>query len=392
MLRLAEALHRYGAPAHRLEDVTKLMARKLGVEGQFAALPTSFFASFGHLEKQHTYLVRVESAELNLDKQTRLDRVVTDVADGRTGPEEGERLVDEIIKAPAPYGPAITTVCWGVSSGVAARYFGGGWREMTCSAFIGILVGVLSTLLARSHQTIRVFEIAATALASVLAVVGAAVLGPLSTSIALLGGVVVLLPGYTLTVALNELATRHLVTGTGRLMGAVTVLLVMGVGVALGDILATLFFGPEHMWIPITLAPWTEAVALLFGMCAYVVTLRVPLREAPFVVFGGIVTYATAHIGAELTSPQAGVGMAALMLGLYGNLYSRYRNAPSSITITPAIMYLVPGSIGLRSLFSLMEKNVISGIEGAFQMTMIAISIVAGLLLSNVLLQPKRVL
>jgi uncharacterized membrane protein YjjB (DUF3815 family) len=39
-----------------------------------------------------------------------------------------------------------------------------------------------------------------------------------------------------------------------------------------------------------------------------------------------------------------------------------------------------------------MEKNTISGIDGAYQMTMIAVSIVTGLLLANVLIPPRKIL
>jgi uncharacterized membrane protein YjjP (DUF1212 family) len=392
MLRLVEALHRYGAPANRLEDLTKLVARRLGVEGQFAALPSAFFASFGHLESQRTYLVRVESAELNLDKQVKLDEVVTSVLDGEMAPDEGERRIDAILAAPPLYGRLLTSICYGISSGVAARFFGGGWREIVVSSFIGILVGILSNLFSRNYHAVKMFEVAATVMASILAVVGIWVVGPLSTTIALLGGVVYLLPGYTVTVALTELASRHFVSGTGRMMGAITVLLVMGLGVALGDNLSVLIFGPGHDWITMPLPKWTEAVALVLGMCAYVVLLRVPLGEALLVILAGALTYATAQVGNMFLSSGTAVGMAALVLGLYGNLYTRIRKHPASIPVVPAVMYLVPGSIGLKSLFSLMEKNTISGIDGAYQMTMIAVSIVTGLLLANVLIPPRKIL
>jgi uncharacterized membrane protein YjjB (DUF3815 family) len=55
-------------------------------------------------------------------------------------------------------------------------------------------------------------------------------------------------------------------------------------------------------------------------------------------------------------------------------------------------MLLVPGSIGFRSLLSLLERNVLSGVETAFQMVMAGVSLVTGLLLANWILPPKRAL
>ena len=84
--------------------------------------------------------------------------------------------------------------------------------------------------------------VAAVGLASLLVALASLLWGGLSTSITVLGGVIVLVPGLTLTVAMNELATRHLMSGTGRLMGAATTFLVIGLGVALGGKLAA--------WLP----------------------------------------------------------------------------------------------------------------------------------------------
>jgi uncharacterized membrane protein YjjB (DUF3815 family) len=55
----------------------------------------------------------------------------------------------------------------------------------------------------------------------------------------------------------------------------------------------------------------------------------------------------------------------------------------------PGILLLVPGSIGYRSLNALMEREVVSGIETAFSMLVIAVSLVAGLLMSNAV-TPRR--
>ena len=54
---------------------------------------------------------------------------------------------------------------------------------------------------------------------------------PFITAVA---GVVLLLPGFTLTIALSELATQNLLAGTGRLVGAFILLFMMGAGLAIG--------------------------------------------------------------------------------------------------------------------------------------------------------------
>ena len=83
LLTLARALHRYGTPAHRLEAAMTTLAEKLGITGQFFALPTSLQASFGDPPDTQAHLMRVDPGEVNLEKLARLDAIAEQVARGR---------------------------------------------------------------------------------------------------------------------------------------------------------------------------------------------------------------------------------------------------------------------------------------------------------------------
>ena len=68
------------------------------------------------------------------------------------------------------------------------------------------------------------------------------------------------------------------------------------------------------------------------------------------------------------------------------------RDRPSLVVQTPAILLLVPGSLGYLSLTSFLDRDALAGIEGAFRTGLVAISLVGGLLAANVVLPPRRVL
>jgi uncharacterized membrane protein YjjB (DUF3815 family) len=51
---------------------------------------------------------------------------------------------------------------------------------------------------------------------------------------------------------------------------------------------------------------------------------------------------------------------------------------------------LVPGSLGFRSLNSLWEQDAVGGIDGAFKKILVAISLVAGILVANAVVLPRR--
>ncbi|MCU0694854.1 MAG: threonine/serine exporter family protein, partial [Polyangiaceae bacterium] len=187
-VRLAWALHRYGAPAHRLEEVAQLMSERLGLPGQFLSMPTAFIAAFGPWRAQRLFLVRIDPGEVDLQKQVQLDGVAEQVAEGRLNPLTGVQKIDAIMASPPRYGNALTVSCFGVASSAASRFFGGGWREIAVSGGIGLFVGALSLLMGKRRSTARVFEPVAAVAASVLAALAAWRLGSLSTSIAVLGG------------------------------------------------------------------------------------------------------------------------------------------------------------------------------------------------------------
>ena len=111
---------------------------------------------------------------------------------------------------------------------------------------------------------------------------------------------------------------------------------------------------------------------------------RAPLAEYPWILAVGFAGFQVARVGGDLVSPEFGMFAGALAIGLASRLYARLRRMPEVVTLVPAILLLVPGSIGYRSLASLMESEVVLGIETAFRMIVIAVSLVAGLLLASV--------
>jgi uncharacterized membrane protein YjjP (DUF1212 family) len=391
-LRLGQALHRYGTPAHRLEEQMRLVSQRLGLEARFFSTPTSIFASFGPPEALRTSLIRVEPGEMDLGRLAQLDALADSVIRGELSPEEGAELVEAVLAEPPRYGNALLLLCWALAASGGARLFGGGPREMGVAAVISLLIGGLDLWTRRQPSTVWVLEPVAAILSSALAVVAANLVGPLSVQIVTLAGLIVLLPGLSLTVAINELATRNLISGTSRLMGAALVFLELGFGVALGTRLTELFPLPAKLGPVSALPSWTEPLALVLMMFGVSILFRARPRDWGWIAVAGALAYEGSRLGAQVLGPQLGAFLGALIVGLVTNLFARVRNRPAVITLVPAIMLLVPGSIGFRSMESLLARDVLAGVDTAFSMLMVAVALVAGLLFANALYQPRKVL
>jgi uncharacterized membrane protein YjjP (DUF1212 family) len=390
VLRLGRGLHRYGYPAHRLEEALAGVSRRLGLEGQFFSMPTALFASFGTASEQRTFQLRVEPGAVELGRLARLDAIGADVAEGRMTPRDGNDALDAVATAPAPYGALLTTAAFALTSAAAARFFGGGLREIAVSAVIGLVIGALAALTAHAPGLGRVFEPLAAALAAFLAVVAASLIGPLSGYTATVAGLIVLIPGFTLTVAMIELATRNLVSGTARLSGAVATFLAIGFGFALGTRLASAIVGAPVETEPLALPAWTEIVALVAAPIGFTVLLRASARDTGWIGLVGALAFAGTRLGSVFLGPELGAFVGGVGLGLASNAYGRALRRLEVVPLVPGMLLIVPGSLGFRSLSSMVGGQTLPGVEAAFRMTLITVSLATGVLFANVLLPARR--
>jgi uncharacterized membrane protein YjjP (DUF1212 family) len=390
VLRLGRALHTYGFPANRLEAVMSRASEKLGLEGQFFSTPTSIFAAFGPQDDQRTFLIRVKPGEVNLGKLTALDVIVMRVLRGALTPAEGSAKIDWTLGAPPTYGRALTTLAFGMASAGASRFLGGGWKEIALSGLIGLVIGLLQIVAEKRSDWGRVFEPVAACTASALAVAFSFAFGAYSVSNATLAGIIVLIPGLTLTVAMIELTTQHLSSGTARLNSAFVVFLGIGFGGAVGSVVAESLLGESKIARAAPLPEWTAIAAQVVMSLAFTVLLKARPRDTVWIVISGALAIWGARLGVRWLGPEIGVFVGALIVGVASSWYARLCDRPAMVTQIPGILLLVPGSIGFRGLAALLDKQVISGVDTTFKMIITAVALVAGTLIANIVAPSRR--
>jgi uncharacterized membrane protein YjjP (DUF1212 family) len=392
VVTIGRALHRYGAPAHRLEDALSRVAKRLGLEAHFFVTPTGLFASFDEGGRQQTILTRVEPGEVDLERMVLLNELVIRVVAGKVTPTEAVARVEEVEATPPRYGRALTCVCFGLVSATTARIVGGGIREIAVAGFIGLAVGLWATGVGLRPAAARIFEPLAGAFATVVALAASAYMPPVSVYLTTLAGLIILLPGLTLTVAVSELATRNLVSGAARLVGALLIFLMLGFGVIVGGGIGTRLPGARFNEMPVALPGWTEAVALAVTPFVLAVIFKARPRDVGWVAAGAACSFGGARLGTLLLGPEFGVCVGALLLGVGSNLAARWRDRPSAVLTVPGLMLIVPGSVGFGSVSSFLNENVVTGVEAGFHMSMIVVSLVTGLLLAGAIVPPRRAL
>lgn len=389
VLALGDALHRYGTPAHRLEEGLRTVCLRLGMEAEVFSTPTTLIMSFGRPSELRTRMMRVEGGELDMGKLERIDQLAEQVGNRQVTPAEGVAKLQAIIASARQFGRALSTLMHGVTAGALAVFFGGRLADVFAAAAIGLTLGLLVQYAKRSTDQARVLELVGAAFASFAAGVMSAMFHGVTPSLVTVAALIVLLPGMSLTVAMTELATRNLIAGTARLMSAVVVLLQLVVGVALGERVAAAVVH-VHQVTPVPLPEWSNWVALAAASLGVAIIVQAQLRAFGWIVAACVIGYVGSRLGTAWLGSQMGVLVGAVALGVMSNVYARLLDRPAQVVQVPAVFLLVPGSLGFRGMSSLLEKDTLSGVETLFAMFVVAIAIVAGLLVSNALVSPRR--
>ncbi len=389
-LEIGRALHSFGTPAHRFEEAMHRLVGSLGLEGDFLAHPTAFFAELRSEKRREVFMVRAEPGETNLEKLVSIQALVKEVISGDLPIEEAAARVQAVVAQPAHYGKGLVVAGFGLSSAMAARFFGGGWREMLLAALIGVLIALLGFWTSRQHHLAQVLVLLAGTLAGFGGVVAAHLIPHTAAFTITLASIVILLPGLHLTIALREVATGNLVAGSARLVDAVMTLMMLAFGVALGRQVAMQFAAAFKESASIPLAPWTEWLALLAVPLAYLVLFQARKRDFQWLLIASVVAFVAARLGSAWLGPELGAGLGAMALGVAANLFGRHTRLPNQIMELPGLLLLVPGSIGFRGLAFLTMGETEMGVQTAFRMVFLAVALVMGLSLANALVRPRK--
>jgi uncharacterized membrane protein YjjB (DUF3815 family) len=166
-------------------------------------------------------------------------------------------------------------------------------------------------------------------------------------------------------------------------MGALTVFLTIAFGAAFGRRVGELVLGAVPPDVVIDALPaWASWPALLASTFAFLVLFRARPSDFGWILLTGALGFEGARLGSQQLGPELGAFAGALIVGVSSNLFARLLRRPASVTFVPGILLLVPGSI-YQSLPS-SSHDVLSGMESAFRTTLVAITLLGGLLFANV--------
>jgi uncharacterized membrane protein YjjP (DUF1212 family) len=396
VVELAEHLHRYGTTAQRLEGAVDAVATRLGLECEPWSNPTGMILTFSDPlrppgDGDTTRVIRLPPGDTDLAKLVSADRIAEDVLAGRLDLAAGHAALRALDRPPGRRAIAMEWFAFGLASAAVAGLLRLPWLDIATAGATGLLIGALQLLTPGRPQLKEASDAVAALLAASVALLVASFVGPINLNTVIIASVIVLLPGMSLTNAVNELTSQHLVSGTARFAGALATVMKLTVGVIIAVALGNLVGLHPHVRALRPQPDWVEWIALALAAYSFAILFRTARRDYAIVMVSAIVGYGISRlVGAAMGSP-AGIFLSALALTAAGNAYARWGNRPGALVRMPGIIMLVPGSASLRGVITLVQQqDMAAGTDALLTVVNILLALVAGLLFGNLLVSTRR--
>ncbi|KAI1984190.1 hypothetical protein LOZ53_005571 [Ophidiomyces ophidiicola] len=428
VVQLCQALMRYGAPTHRLEEYMHTTARALELDAQFLYLPGCMFVSFSNVTTHTTELKLLRYPQgVDLGRLADVHQVYKEIVHDIIGVEEATQKLDDIMNRNDQFNKWWLIFLYGCASATVGPFaFGAGVQDMPVAFLLGCVMGALNYLVVpRFPLYSNVFELTAALATSFLARALGSIPAPSGESRRLFcfpavaqSAIALILPGYIVLCSSLELQSRNMLAGSVRLVYAIIYSLVLGFGLMLG----TAFYGSIDPAASSASAcgddaarfgGWNEyarkfpAVAL-FTMCLIMIH-QAKWTQTPVMLMISVAGYAVTFFSAKRfpDNTQVASALGAFVIGVLGNLYSRLRHGLAVAAMLPAIFVQVPSGLaasgslvaglafanginGNSTALDIGTSKVYGGVvfDLAYGMVQISISISGGLFLAALVVYP----
>ncbi|KAI8621383.1 hypothetical protein BC830DRAFT_1163831 [Chytriomyces sp. MP71] len=397
IMKLGRTFSMYGAPSHRLEYHMNQVAEALNVEADFLQFPNLILISFGGTEtyKSTTHFLKAPWG-INMGKLAQVNALCLALTEGLIDIHNAVDLL-EGVRAGKDYPDWMFVLTFPVSSFCATvLLFQLTWLEGGVSAVLGLVVGLLTVWLSRYDNIGFLLEF----LASFISVfLSRSIQSFLPATVCYnfikisFASYAIFLPGLSLTIAIIELSTRNMVSGTIRLFGAIFCAMMIGFGLTIGSALVLWDNnGLTHpkcaptspMWAFVFFIPMAMSINIQFQGNRnqwFIMTVASAL---------GFVTNSMLNLIPVLQAqPTAVTALSAMAIGLASNVYARVTNDVAIAPILAGLLIQVPGSLSVTSTLQFFQNagngsssgGVVDGVNFTFQMLLISMSLAMGELL-----------
>ncbi|MFD4658481.1 threonine/serine exporter ThrE family protein [Kitasatospora sp. NPDC058444] len=321
---------------------------------------------------------------------TRLDAVyalVADITAENVTVNDAYRRLAVIRRNRHPYPAWFLALTTGLLAGAATFLVGGRLDDKAwlvfASAFVAAVLGDrLASALARRRLPEFYQFVAAAMPAAASGIILSFNDWGLRGSVVITGGLFALLPGRALVAAVQDGLTGFYITAAARLLEVIYLV----AGIVIG-VMVILYLGvgfeanlrPDESLVGVSYPPVQMVAAMLLTL-AFATLLQTDRRTLALVTVNSGIGWASygALVYNAGVNPIAATGVAAGLVGLFGQLMARYRNGSALPYVTAAIGPLMPGSALYLGMLAFAQGHSSAGLVSVFRAAAIAMALAVG--------------
>lgn len=379
-----------GGPTSRIEEVLEEAGRKHGIHLEIFATPTGIFISGVSAKepKPMTLLGRIANTSTDLSELTRIERIIERFMKFEINAQEAlEELTQPRVPSFDRMVNLVSRISFFVLGASASFVSYGSWGASMVSGLLCWTVGFLAGPLGARWGWSGIFtDFLGTFFALVLSGLISLHTGFTADSL-VIGTLILVVPGLSLTTSISELAEQNFVSGTAKMMKSILILLAMGTAFLLASDLSNLLFpGVDyHRWgLNEEQGFWTQLLCQSLIIAAFSGVHKSPYRYIPLTLLPGLLSWYVFHKLNYADFLVLSSFLPALTVGLISLALSRILKVPSQIFSVPGILSLVPGMLALSSFYTVTDPSGAGSGSVFFQVAIVSSSIVFGLLTARV--------
>lgn len=299
--------------------------------------------------------------------------------------------VDRILSMPPRFHAVVVIFGYVISIIGLTLLFRPDGEALLVTGTAGLMVGVLMWLFQKWPRFDLLLPILAAVIVSAF-VFGLTKLGLIfGPSNLIISPLVTFLPGATLTTGMIELASKHLISGSARLMYGAATLFLLFIGIGIGFNLTKLPDALVYTYES-SMFPWWAPVlgTLLFGVGTFI-RLSGANRDLFWMLLVLYIAMVGQTLGEHFFTPYIGAFLGAMLMALSSELIARSpRRTSALVSQALAFWFLVPGARGLLSVTSILSEDFQSAIIGVGEMLVLITAITLGVFLGTLIVSANK--
>ena len=335
-----------GAETFRVEESVNLIMESYGIKAEVFAIPNNLTVSIETPDrKPMTRMRRIGYHGNDLDSVERYTNLSRRICKETPTPETAAQWLKETDASLLRYNRIWELFGNMLGAAGFSIFFGGGLWDTLFAALCGLVVGLVGMATDKLNANTFFRTIIASFMMALVAYAFAALRIVQNADTAIIGTLMILVPGLLFTNAMRDIIYGDINSGVNRIVQVFLIAAAIALGTAAAWNTIALLFGSPAVIPAIDHAPPVQLAACFFGCIGFVILFNIHGPGGLLCALGGTIAWGVYLLflrwtGNDLTA----YFWAAAAASLYSEFMARIRKYPAISYLVISIFPLIPGA------------------------------------------------